>query len=169
MAAAAGKRGPLEEDGTPATNRAGHERAAEGRVGGMLREFQKFLFRGNLMDLAVAVVIGTAFGGVVTALVKDLLTPLIAALVGQPNFSKLSFTVHHSTFAYGDFINALVSFVLVAAAVFYAVVVPTTMLTKRLTKPAAAPPPPATKACPECCSQIPAAARRCAFCTSVVA
>jgi large conductance mechanosensitive channel len=129
----------------------------------VLAEFGKFLFRGNLIDLAVAVVVGTAFGGVVTALVKDLLTPLIAALVGSPHFAALSFTLHRSVFDYGDFLNALLTFVLVAAAVFYVVVVPMNLLQARRARPQ----PPATKACPECCSQIPAAAKRCAFCTSV--
>ena len=135
----------------------------------MLQEFQKFLFRGNLLDLAVAVVIGTAFGAVVTALVQDLLTPLIAALVGKPNFSALSFSLHHATFLYGAFINAVVSFVLVSAAIFYLVVVPMNLLLSRARHQPAPVAPPATKACPECCSQVPVAARRCAFCTSSLA
>jgi large conductance mechanosensitive channel len=129
----------------------------------MPRDFQKFLFRGNLIDLAVAVVIGTAFSAVVAALVKDLITPLIAALVGSPHFGALSFTVHRSLFDYGDFLNALLTFVLVAAAVFYVVVLPMNLVQAR----GRAPQDPATKPCPECLSQIPTAAKRCAFCTSV--
>ena len=132
----------------------------------MLQDFQKFLFRGNLIDLAVAVVVGTAFSAVVTALVKDLITPLIAALVGSPHFSGLSFTLHRSVFDYGDFLNALVTFVLVAAAVFYMVVLPMNLVQARAAR-GRAPQAPTTKACPECCSQIPVAAKRCAFCTSV--
>ncbi len=134
----------------------------------MLKEFQRFMFRGNVIDLAVAVVIGAAFSAVVSALVKDLLTPLIAAIVGKPDFSRLVFTLHHSQFAYGDFLDALVAFALMAAAVFYLVVVPMNLLTARL-RPAPPPPPaPATKPCPECLSEIPAEARRCKFCTSQV-
>lgn len=129
----------------------------------MLQAFRQFLFRGNVVDLAVAVVIGAAFGSVVTALVSDLVTPLVAAIFGQPNFSGLSFTLHHSRFLYGDFINAVVSFVLVAAGVFWLVVAPIQLMAARMAKPA---PAPTIKQCPECCSQIPQAARRCAFCTS---
>jgi large conductance mechanosensitive channel len=113
------------------------------------------------------VVMGTAFGAVVTALVKDFLTPLIAAIVGRPDFSAIKFTVNGSQFAIGDFINAVVSFLLISAAVYFFVVLPVNTLMARL-KRGEAPPDPTTKACPECLSQIPIAARRCAFCTSVV-
>ena len=134
----------------------------------MLKGFREFLFRGNVVDLAVAVVIGGAFGAIVTALVKDLITPVIAALVGKPDFSALVFTVNGSKFLYGDFLNAVVSFLLVAAAIYFFVVVPINAASSRIKKPAAPPAPPATKQCPECLSEIPAAAKRCAHCTSVV-
>jgi large conductance mechanosensitive channel len=130
--------------------------------------FKQFLLRGNVVDLAVGVVIGAAFGAVVTAFVKDLLTPLIAAIVEKPDFSGLTFTIHGSKFLYGDFVNALISFVLIAAAVYYFVVLPVNALvarSRRSEKPA----DPTTKKCPECLSEIPIDARRCAFCTSAVA
>jgi large conductance mechanosensitive channel len=130
----------------------------------MTKGFRQFLLRGNVIDLAVAVVIGAAFGAVISAFVKDLLTPLIAALVGKPDFSALQFTVHGSTFLYGDFLNALISFVLVAAAVYYFVVTPVNALISRSRKQP--PADPTTKKCPECLSEIPIDARRCAFCTS---
>jgi len=132
----------------------------------MLRDFKAFLLRGNVVDLAVAVVIGAAFGALVTALVRDLLTPLIAAIVGKPNFSGLTFTIHGSRFFYGDFINALIAFLLIGAAVFYFVVVPINALVARSRRQ-----PPAeadTKKCPECLSVIPQQARRCAFCTAQI-
>jgi large conductance mechanosensitive channel len=130
----------------------------------MLKGWRDFLFRGNVIDLAVAVVIGAAFGAVVTAFVKDLLTPLIAAVAGKPDFSGLTFTVNNSKFLYGDFINAVVSFLLVGTAVYFFVVVPMRAYLAR-TQPAAAP---ATQKCPECLSEIPAGARRCAHCTAVI-
>jgi large conductance mechanosensitive channel len=130
-----------------------------------MKGFRAFLFRGNVIDLAVAVVIGAAFGAVVTALVKDLLTPLIAAIVGKPDFSGLKFTVNNSTFAYGDFINALIAFVLIAAAIYYIVVLPMNAWMARNRPPA----PSTTTICPECLSVIPLGARRCSFCTSVLA
>lgn len=133
----------------------------------VLKGFKDFLFRGNVVDLAVAVVIGAAFGAVVTALVKDLITPLIAAVAGKPDFSGLTFTVNNSSFLYGDFINAVLSFVLVGAAVYVFVVVPMNKLASMRNKPEA-PAAPATKKCPECLSEIPAQARRCAHCTSVL-
>ena len=129
----------------------------------MLKGLKQFLLRGNVLDLAVAVVIGAAFGAVVTALVKDLLTPLIAAIVGQPDFSAIQFTVNGSKFLIGDFINALVSFVLVAAAIYFFVVMPMNVITERRRR-GEAPPDPTTKKCPECLSEVPIAARRCAFC-----
>jgi large conductance mechanosensitive channel len=127
--------------------------------------FRKFLMRGNLVDLAVAVVIGLAFAAIVTALVTDLITPLIAAIGGQPDFSKLTFTVNHSTFKYGLFINALVSFVIIAAVVYFAVVLPVNRLMALTTRNEAA----TTKDCPECLSTIPIGARRCMYCTAVLA
>ncbi|HEX6457487.1 MAG TPA: large conductance mechanosensitive channel protein MscL [Thermoleophilaceae bacterium] len=132
----------------------------------MLKDFKEFLLRGNVVDLAVAVVVGTAFTAVVAALVADLLTPLIAAIFGKPDFSNLTFTIHHSTFRYGSFINALITFLTVAAAVFYLVVVPVNALMKRRrTEP---PVDETVRPCPECLSEIPVAARRCAFCTAEV-
>jgi large conductance mechanosensitive channel len=132
----------------------------------MLREFRAFVLRGNLVDLAVAVVIGTAFSGVVNAMVKDLITPLIAAIGGEPDFGDLAFTINDSRFAYGDFLNALLSFVLVATVVFFFVVKPVNALMDALrTEP---PVESETRPCPECLSQIPQAARRCAFCTAEV-
>ena len=133
----------------------------------MLKGFKEFLFRGNVVDLAVAVVIGAAFGGVVTALVKDLLTPLIAALAGKPDFSALTFTINGSRFLYGDFLNAVVSFVLVGTAVYFLIVVPMKALVAKMS-PAAAPAAPTTRPCPECLNEIPIAALRCGHCTSVV-
>ena len=132
-----------------------------------MKGFRQFLMRGNVVDLAVAVVIGAAFGAVVTALVKDLITPLIAAVAGKPDFSAIVFTVHGSKFPIGDFINALVSFVLVAAAIYYLIVLPMNAITARLHR-GDKPPDPTTKKCPECLSVIPIGARRCAFCTSQV-
>ena len=133
----------------------------------MLKGFREFLFRGNVVDLAVAVVIGAAFGAIVTALVKDLITPLIAAIFGKPDFSALTFTVNNSKFLYGDFLNAVVSFVLIAAAIYFFVVVPMNAVMRRLRK-GEAPPAPDTRPCPECLSTIPIKARRCASCTAVV-
>jgi large conductance mechanosensitive channel len=127
--------------------------------------FKAFVLRGNVVDLAVGVVIGAAFGTVVAAFTRDLLTPLIAALVGKPNFSAIRFTVNGSLFAIGDFINAVISFLLVAAAVYYFVVLPVNALVARMRK-APAPADPTTKKCPECLSEIPIDARRCAFCAS---
>ena len=131
----------------------------------MLKEFKAFILRGNVVDLAVGIVIGAAFGAVVTAFVKDLLTPLIGAIFGQPNFNNLTFTVNKAQFNYGDFINFLVAFLLVAAALFFFVVKPINWLTARARREPA--PEPDTTKCPECLSVIPAAARRCAFCTAV--
>jgi large conductance mechanosensitive channel len=127
--------------------------------------FKKFLLRGNLIDLAVAVVIGLAFAAIVTALVADLITPLIAALGGKPSFSGLTFTVNHSMFKYGNFINALVTFVIIAAVVYFFVVLPVTKVMARNATEAEA----TERECPECLSQIPIAARRCMYCTAVSA
>ncbi len=130
--------------------------------------FKDFLLRGNVVDLAVGVVIGAAFGGVVTAFTKDLLTPLIAAIAGKPDFSAIVFELNGSKFLVGDFINAIVSFLLVATAVYYFVVLPMNTLMAKVNKPAP-PAAPTTKPCPECLSEIPLAAKKCAFCTSAVA
>ena len=131
----------------------------------MMSGFRQFILRGNVIDLAVAVVIGGAFGAVVAALVKDLLTPLIGALVGTPDFSALVVTVNGSPLLIGDFLNAVISFLLVAAAVYYAIVVPVNAIQARRNR-GEAPADPTTKKCPECLSEVPLAARRCAFCTS---
>jgi large conductance mechanosensitive channel len=133
----------------------------------MLREFRAFILRGNLVDLAVAVVIGTAFTAVVNAVVRDLITPLIAAVGGEPDFGDLAFTINGSRFAYGDFLNAALTFVMVAAVVFFLVIKPVNVLMDALrTEPEVESP---TRPCPECRSQIPRAATRCAFCTREVA
>jgi len=130
-----------------------------------MKGFRQFILRGNVLDLAVAVVIGGAFGAVVTALVKDLLTPLIAAMVGKPDFSSIQFEMNGSKLLIGDFVNALVSFLLVAAAVYFFVILPVNALLARIHR-GDTPPDPTTKQCPECLSAIPLGAKRCAFCTS---
>ena len=127
--------------------------------------FKAFLLRGNVVDMAVGIVVGAAFGTVVSAFVKDLLTPFIAAVVRKPDFSNIAFTLNSSRFMIGDFVNQLISFLLVAAAVYFAIVLPVNKLVARLNPPAAA----TTKTCPECASEIPIAAKRCAHCTSVLA
>jgi len=132
-----------------------------------MKGFRQFMMRGNVVDLAVAVVMGAAFGAVVTALVKDLITPIIAALVGKPDFSNIFFDVNHSRFLIGDFVNALVSFLLIGAAVYFFVVLPLNAFMARLKRGEVAPDP-TTKKCPECLSDVPIAARRCAFCTSTL-
>ena len=134
----------------------------------MLKGFKQFILRGNVVDMAVGVVLGAAFAGVVGAFTKDLLTPLIAAIVGKPDFSAIKFTVNGSIFAVGDFINAAVSFLLVAAAVSFFVVTPINALVTRMRK-GPAPADPTTKKCPECLSEIPIDARRCAHCAQPVA
>jgi len=132
----------------------------------MLKDFRQFLLRGNLVELAVAVVIGTAFSALVAALVADLITPLIAAVGGQPDFSRLSFTINGSRFRYGDFLNALVAFLIIAAVVFFLVMKPVNALIERERN--REPEDPTTRQCPECLSEIPVEARRCAFCASEV-
>jgi large conductance mechanosensitive channel len=129
-----------------------------------MKGFKTFVLRGNVVDLAIAVVIGVAFGAVVTALVKDLITPLIAAIGGQPNFGNLSFTVNHSKFAYGDFINAVVAFLILAAVVYFLVVMPLGKLLSMRQKTEEA----TERDCPECLSSIPLAATRCMYCTVTV-
>lgn len=133
----------------------------------MLRGFKEFVLRGNVLDLAVGIVIGGAFGALIAALVKDLFTPLIAALAGKPDFSALGLTIHGSRLLVGDFLNALISFVLIAAAVYFFVVVPVNAVMARR-KRGEVPPDPTTKKCRECLSEVPIAARRCAFCTSAL-
>jgi large conductance mechanosensitive channel len=129
-----------------------------------MRGFKAFILRGNVVDLAVGVVIGVAFGSVVTAFVKDLMTPLIAALFGKPDFASLTFMINNSKFLYGDFINVVIAFVLVAIVIYFFVVLPFTALIARFQKEPAA--DPTTKKCTECLSEIPIGAKRCAFCTS---
>lgn len=129
----------------------------------MLKDFKKFVLRGNVVDLAIAVVIGAAFGAVVTSMVKGLITPLIAAIGGQPDFSRLSFTINHSTFLYGDFLNAIVSFLILSAVIFFFVVAPLNKLMSHM-KPGEEVETPAERQCPECLSAIPAAAKRCKYC-----
>jgi large conductance mechanosensitive channel len=134
----------------------------------MLSGFKQFILRGNVVDLAVGVVVGAAFGAVVTSLTSDLLTPFIAAIVGKPDFSAVTFTIGSAVFKVGNFLNALVSFLLIAAAVYFFVVTPVNALVARMRK-APAPADPTTKKCPECLSEIPIDARRCAFCAQPVA
>ena len=130
----------------------------------LLKEFREFILRGNLVDLAVAVVIGTAFTAVVGAFVKDIVTPLIAAIGGKPDFSSLTFTINGSRFSYGDFINALITFLIIAAVVFFLVVKPVNaLMERRRAEPAV---DDEVRPCPECLSSVPVKARRCAFCTT---
>jgi large conductance mechanosensitive channel len=133
----------------------------------MLKGFKEFMLRGNVVELAVAVVMGVAFTAVVTALVKDLLTPLIAALVGAPDFSAIVLDVNGSKLLIGDFMNALFSFLMIAIAVYFFVVLPVNALLARIRRGEATPDP-TTKKCPECLSEVAIAARRCAFCTSLL-
>jgi large conductance mechanosensitive channel len=132
-----------------------------------MSDFKAFLLRGTLVDTAVGIVIGLAFAAVITAFVGDLITPLIAAIAGKPDFSALSFTINKSHFLYGAFLNAVISFVVIAAVLFYLVIKPVNaLMARRRTEPPVAE---TTRPCPECLSEIPVAARRCAFCTAVVA
>lgn len=133
----------------------------------MLDGFKQFLLRGNVVDLAIAVVIGASFTNVVNAFVKSLLTPLIAAVGGEPDFAALYFTINNSKFMYGEFINAVLSFVILAAVVYFLVVLPVNALMERMRK--TPPVDTTTHSCPECLSQIPTQARRCFQCTSVIA
>ena len=133
---------------------------------GLFDEFKTFLLRGNVVDLAVAVVIGAAFGALINSLVADILTPIIAAIVGEPDFSALDFTINDSRFTYGNFLNALISFLTIAAAIFFLVVKPVNVLMERMkTEP---PVDDTVRDCPECLSKVPRAARRCMFCTSQI-
>lgn len=132
-----------------------------------MKGFKQFILRGNVVDLAVGVVIGASFGAVVTSLVENVITPLIGAIVKAPDFSNLMFTINGSKFMYGNFLNALIAFILVAAAVYFFVVIPINTLLAKSKKEA--PSDPTTKRCTECLSEIPLAAKKCAFCTSSVA
>lgn len=133
----------------------------------MLKEFKQFILRGNTVELAVAVVIGAAFGSIVTAMVKDLITPFIAAIGGQPDFSNLYFTINGSRFLYGDFINAVISFVIIAAVVFFLIIKPINTLMLRANRNKT-PEDPSEKKCPYCFSEVPKEATRCKFCTSTL-
>ena len=133
----------------------------------MLTEFKQFILRGNVIDLAVAVVIGAAFGAIVTSLVENIITPLIGALGGQPDFSGLSFTLNHSEIRYGAFLNALISFLIIAAVIFFAVIKPmNAIMTRMRTEPT---PDPMTGKCPFCLSEVQVGATRCPFCTQEIA
>ena len=132
----------------------------------MLKGFRDFILRGNVMDLAVAVIIGAAFTEIVTALTKNIITPLIAAVVGKPNFDNLLVNVHGGQVKYGTFFTAVIDFLILAAVVYFFLVLPTQYLLKKFNPPAAE--PPATKACPQCLGDIPVAATRCKFCTQPV-
>lgn len=132
----------------------------------MIQGFKQFILKGNVVDLAVGVVIGGAFGSIVTSLVKDIITPAIGAIGGQPDFSRISFTINNSKFLIGDFLNSVISFLIIAAVIYFFVITPMNKLMEvtRKEKPV----DPTTKKCPECLSIIPLEARRCAFCTSIL-
>ena len=138
--------------------------SGRGPLKGLVQEFKEFLLRGNVVDLAVAVVIGTAFGAVVTSFVENLITPLIAAIGGQPDFSEIDFTINGSTFGIGLFLNALISFAIIAAVIFFFVVKPMNVMIERARREPT--PDPTTRKCPACLSEVPNEATRCAFCTS---
>ena len=133
----------------------------------MLKEFKKFILRGNVADLAIAVVIGSAFGAIVTALVTDLITPLVGAIGGQPDFSNLTFTVNGNEFKYGNFLNAAISFLMIGGVIFFLIVYPLNKLQERAAR-SKKPQDPTEKKCPFCLSEIPKAAKKCKFCTSTV-
>lgn len=134
----------------------------------MLKGFREFILRGNVVDLAVGVIIGAAFNGIVGSLVKDILTQFIAAVVGKPDFSGVVFKINGSPIYIGNFLNATISFLIVASVVYFGIVLPINKLSERIKKPAP-PAPPATKSCPECLSDIPIAAKRCSHCAQLVA
>jgi len=133
-----------------------------------MKGFKQFILRGNVLDLAVAVVMGAAFGTVVSSLVKDLLTPIIAAVVGSPDFSRIALDINGSKLLIGEFLNAVIAFLMLSVVVYFFVVLPVNSLMARLSR-GEAPPDPTTKKCPECLSDVAIAARRCAFCTSTIA
>src|SRR5581483_1838562 len=132
---------------------------------GIVKGFRDFILRGNVVDLAVGIMIGAAFNAVVSSLVKDLMTPLVAAIFRQPDFSKLNFTFHNSQFMYGDFLNNLISFLITAITIYFFIVLPVNRLNRRFK---GSPRPPSTKQCPECLSNIRVGAKRCAYCTAEV-
>jgi len=135
----------------------------------MLSGFKQFILRGNMLDLAIGVVIGASFNSVVNALVKDLITPLVTAIAGQPNFASLQFTIHHSTFMYGDFLNSVLTFVIDAAVIYFFVVMPFTKMVALIHKPTKESKEELPfKQCPECLSEIPKEAKRCKFCTALL-
>ncbi|MFP5236915.1 MAG: large conductance mechanosensitive channel protein MscL [Acidobacteriota bacterium] len=134
----------------------------------MLKGFRDFILRGNVVDLAVAVIIGAAFNKIVASLVADVINPLISSTVGQPNFSYIVLNVHGGKVTIGNFLNAVIEFLIVASVVYFAVVMPMHWFLQRVKKPDAPPPSPTTKTCPECLSEIPIAARRCAHCAQPV-
>ena len=133
----------------------------------MLKGFRDFILRGNVLDLAVAVIIGAAFTAIVNSFVKDIITPFIAAIVGKPDFSALVLNVHGGVITYGNFLNAVISFLLMASVVYFIIIVPANALMARFNKPAPAEPP-TTKLCPQCLSEVPLAATRCKFCTQAI-
>ena len=139
----------------------------EKRAAGALDGFKQFVLRGNVVDLAVGVVFGAAFSGLVNSIVKDLITPFIAAIFTQPDFSQIQFTVRGSKFMVGDFVNVFISFLILAAVIYFFIVLPMNTLIERSRK--GPPADPTTKKCPECRSEIPIDARRCSHCTQVVA
>jgi len=134
----------------------------------MIKGFRDFILRGNVLDLAVAVIIGGAFGKIVASLVSDVLTPLIAAVIGKPDFSAIIWHVGAGNVKIGNFFNEVIAFLMVAATVYFVIIVPTNALMARFKKPVPDVPP-ATKPCPQCLSDIPIAATRCAHCTQLVA
>jgi len=133
----------------------------------MLKDFKKFILKGNIVDLAVAVVIGASFGAVVAAFVADLMTPLIGSIGGQPDFSSLSFTINNSKFMYGHFLNSLISFLIIASVVFFFVIQPLSKLQERAAR-IKKPEDPTEKKCPYCLSEIPKDAKKCKYCASSV-
>src|ERR1700678_1277204 len=151
----------LAHSGHPARPGKGRRPAVHPQGVASVKGFRAFINRGNLISLAIAIVIGTAFTAMVTALVADIITPLIAAVAGKPNFGNLKFTIHHSQFDYGLFFNAVLSFLIIAAVVYYLIVAPSVKLSARLARKAEV----TTKDCPECLSTIPIAASRCMYCT----
>src|ERR1700722_17219823 len=133
----------------------------------MLKGFRDFILRGNVMDLAVAVIIGGAFTAIVNALTKNIINPLLGAIIGKPNFDYLVLHIHGGEIEYGSFLTAVVNFLLIAAVVYFFLVLPTQYILKKFNPPAPEPPP-STKPCPQCLSDIPLAATRCKFCTQPV-
>jgi large conductance mechanosensitive channel len=132
----------------------------------MFKGFRDFILRGNVIDLAVAVIIGAAFTAIVTSLTEKIINPLLGAIIGKPNFGYLIGHINGGEIRYGDFLTAIVNFLLIAAVVYFFLVIPTQYLLKKFNPPAVA--PPATKPCPQCLGDIPVAATRCKFCTQPV-